>query len=147
VSWELVLSAIALLVSVAVGIRQLQIQAAQHSLQERLGAIEEDRRGEELVSRRSAEILLRVEKDDKRTQLILSNIGQAEARNITLDKSSFGDDRLMGEDLLPIAVLHPTQDFSVPLIRHWGSPSSYTVTLDWTDDSGPRTKTLVVGAP
>jgi hypothetical protein len=30
VSWELVLSAIALLVSVAVAIRQLQIQAAPH---------------------------------------------------------------------------------------------------------------------
>jgi hypothetical protein len=152
VNAEVILAAAALLISVVVAIRQLQLQSGQHKLQKAIAAIEEERRGEELVSGQSAEILVEIRRhlDDKgktRSRLILSNVGEAEARNVTFDPSSFGDDLLRSEEHLPIRSLQPHQEYPFVMARSMGSPMSYSVDVDWTDDAGPKTRTLTVGVP
>ncbi len=57
----LILSGIAIIVSVIFGIRQLKLGSDQHDLAARLGAIEEARRTEELDARARADLTARYE--------------------------------------------------------------------------------------
>ena len=124
----------------------------QYGLQQRLAAIEEDRRREDLASRSQADVRARFESYLSGTtpaptnyQLVLSNAGQARAEELTVELvgSIEGNalDLMKSGHSFPIA-LDPGQEYTIADVVAMGAPPSVDVLLRWEDGTGSREKTL-----
>jgi hypothetical protein len=124
----------------------------QHRLQQRLAAIEEDRRREEVASSLQADIGARFESylsgttpAHKNYQLVLSNAGQATAEEVTVELvgpiEGNAPDLMKSGHSFPIA-LDPGQEYAIAAAVVMGTPPSVDVLLRWEDGTGSREKTL-----
>jgi hypothetical protein len=124
----------------------------QHGIQQRLAAIEENRRREEVASSLQAEVGARFESHLSGTtpahenyQLVLSNAGQARAENLTVELvgpiEGNAPDLIKGGHSFPIA-LDPGQEYTIAAVAVTGTPPSVDVLLRWEDGTGSREKTL-----
>ena len=124
----------------------------QHGLQQRLAAIEEDRRREEVASRSQADVGARFESYLSSTtpahrnyQLVLSNAGQARAEGVTVGLvgpiEGNAPDLMMKGHSFPIA-LDPGQEYAIGAVVVMGAPPSVEVLLQWEDGTGSREKML-----
>jgi hypothetical protein len=139
---SLVLSALAIAVSVIVFLRQ-------DGLQSRLAKIEEDRRDEEVASRLVGDLTARFEVEvdprsgKRRRFLVLDNRGPARAEDVDFETPDpdEGGPIIRSEDLT-LSGLDPGQTFGIPCIFHSHIRPSVPVTLRWRDGRGPQEKTL-----
>jgi hypothetical protein len=124
----------------------------QYGLQQRLAAIEEDRRREEVASRSQADVGARFESYLSSTtpahrnyQLVLSNAGQARADEVTVELvgpiEGNAPDLMKSGHSFPIA-LDPGQEYAIAAAVVMGTPPSVDVLLRWEDGTGSREKTL-----
>jgi hypothetical protein len=124
----------------------------QHGLQQRLAAIEEDRRREEVASSLQADVGARFESylssttpANENYQLVLSNAGQARAESVTVELvgpiEGNAPDLVMRGHSFPIA-LDPGQEYTIADVVAMGTPPSVEVLLRWEDGTGSREKTL-----
>jgi hypothetical protein len=126
----------------------------QHGLQQRLAAIEEDRRPEEVASGLEAEVGARFETSlsaptpaHENHQLVLSNAGQARAEEVTVELvgpiEGNAPDLVMRGESFPIA-LDPGQEYTIADVVATGAkaPPSVDVLLRWEDGTGSHEKTL-----
>jgi hypothetical protein len=124
----------------------------QHGLQQRLDAIEQDRRPEGVASSLEAEVGARFESYPSGTtpaqenyQLVLSNAGQARAEKLTVELvapiEGNAPDLVMRGHSFPIA-LDPGQEYTIADVVAMGAPPSVDVLLRWEDGTGSREKTL-----
>jgi hypothetical protein len=124
----------------------------QHGLQQRLAAIEEDRKREEVASRSQADVGARLESylssttpANENYQLVLSNAGQARAESVTVELvgpiEGNAPDLVMRGHSFPIA-LDLGQEYTIGALVVMGTPPSVDVLLRWEDGTGSREKTL-----
>ena len=124
----------------------------QHGLQQRLAAIEADRRREEVASSLQAEVGARFESylldttpAHENYQLVLSNTGQARAEEVTIELvgpiEGNAPDLVMRGHSFPIA-LDPGQEYTIADVVAKEAPPSVDVLLRWEDGTGSREKTL-----
>ena len=124
----------------------------QHGLEQRLAAIEEDRRREEVAPRSQADVGARFESYLSSTtpahrnyQLVLSNAGQARAEEVTVELvgpiEGNAPDLMKSKHSFPIA-LDPGQEYAVAAAVVMGTPPSVDVLLRWEDGTGSREKTV-----
>jgi len=124
----------------------------QYGLQQRLAAIEEDRRREDVASSLQAEVGARFESylsgttpDHENYQLVLSNAGSARAEEVTVELvgpiEGNAPDLMMKGHSFPIA-LDPGQEYTIAAVEVMGAPPSVDVLLRWEDGTGSREKTL-----
>jgi hypothetical protein len=52
--------------------------------------------------------------------------------------------RLIGEDRLPIPSLGPTESTTFDLVIADQMPSDYNFEVSWTDETGPRSRTVSI---
>jgi hypothetical protein len=122
----------ALLVSIVVARRQTAIQ-------ERVAAIEEARRAEEVEARAQARVTASVVPGGPRTQLILHNEGPALARGVGLDVASLDGNPappILGIEEASPADLQPGQQMTFPVPVSYGDAAVVRVTVRWTDEAG-----------
>ncbi|SRR6266508_319413 len=143
----IVISALALLVSIIVGVRQLALQG-------RVTKIEEARRKEEVTSRSAAEVTARFE-SYRRTpasqarayRFVLENLGPARAEDVSFEIQSpaIGEAPSveMSGQIFPVP-LDPKQEYEMMCYVPHGTASSVNVDLRWKDDTGGRVKTLTL---
>jgi hypothetical protein len=121
-----------------------------YGLQQRLAAIEEDRRREEVASSLQADVGARFETYLSSTtpadyQLVLSNAGRARAEGVTVELvgpiEGNAPDLVMRGHSFPIA-LDPGQEYTIAAVEVMGTPPSVDVVLRWEDGTGSREKTL-----
>jgi hypothetical protein len=135
-----VIALIALVVSIVVA-------RWQTAIQERLAAIEEARRAEEVEARSRAHMMASVIREGSRTTLVLRNPGAALARDVDIDVVSLDGHRqpptVNGRDILPVdvqpgAVLR----FGIPVSM--GDAVAALVTDSWTDEVGGHKEPFAV---
>ena len=124
----------------------------QYGLQQRLAAIEEDRRREGVASSLQADVGARFESYLSSTspahgnyQLVLSNSGQARAEELTVELvgpiEGNALDLVKSGHSFPIA-LDPGQEYAIAAAVVMETPPSVDVLLRWKDGTGSREKTL-----
>jgi hypothetical protein len=144
---SIIISAIALLVSIIVGVRQLILQS-------RVTRIEEARRREEVASKLTAELTARFE-SYRRTptsqarayRFVLENLGPARAQDVSFEIQAPANGEApsvqMEGHTFPIP-LDPKQEYRMGCIRPHGTASAVNVDLRWKDGTGPRAKTVTL---
>jgi hypothetical protein len=142
----LAISALALLASSVAYVRQ-------HRLQARMAAIEEARREEEVASRLKADVTAEFESEtregsrSKNYWLVLINRGPAVARDVDFTfippEKGEAPEPLDHDHSFPLS-LDPEQRYRIICVVVMGTAASVQVKIDWKDDRGPQTKTLVL---
>jgi hypothetical protein len=144
---SIIISVIALVVAILVGV-------AQVVLQRRMTSIEESRRQEEITLRLTAEVTARIEPySTGMTNLphayrfVLENLGPAAAQDVTFEiqpPARAEAPKVLTEDHnFPIS-LDPHQPYKMHCNVVVGTAPSVDVDLAWKDGTGPRTKTLTL---
>lgn len=123
---------VALVVSMVVARRQTGIQ-------ERVAAIEEARRAEEVEARTRARVTVSISREGSRTQLVLRNDGPAMARGVDFDIASLDGHRsapsVNGREVLPVDLQSDqAMSFGIPLAM--GDSMAARVTVRWSDGAG-----------
>lgn len=144
---SIIISAVALLVSIFVGVRQL-------ILQQRVTKIEEARRQEEITSRLVAYVTARFESyavsratQARAYRFVLWNQGPAQAEDVSFEiqtpSKGQGPFVQMEEHSFPVR-LDPGQEYPLACIVPQGTAASVEVELRWRDGTGARAKTLTL---
>jgi hypothetical protein len=144
---SIIISIIALTVSLIVGV-------AQVVLQRRITRIEEARHASELESKRKAEVTARIESfstgqtgQAKAYRFVLENLGPAPAQGVSFEIAppASGEAPFVQTEghNFPL-VLDPHQDYKMACFVVMGTAPSVAVDLAWRDGTGPRTKTLTL---
>jgi hypothetical protein len=145
---SLILSGIAILVSIVLFIRQ-------HSLQGQLTAIEEARRDEELAARLVADVTARIDTEPAHTGvrrkdfLTLVNRGPALARQVDveiLETEGGKAPDLMKEGMVFPVQLDSGQTYPIHCSFYYGGSPSLPILLRWVDGRGPQTKPLTLAS-
>jgi hypothetical protein len=143
----IIISGLALLASIIVGVRQLALQG-------RVTKIEEARRQEEVTSRSTAEVTARFE-SYRRTptsqarayRFVLENLGPARAKDVSFEIQTPANGEApsvqMEGHTFPIP-LDPKQEYKMGCIRPHGTASSVNVDLRWKDGTGAKVKTVTL---
>jgi hypothetical protein len=131
---------LALVVSVVVARRQTHIQ-------ERLAAIEEARRAEEVEARSRAWVTASVVREGSSTTLVLRNEGSALAREVDIDVASLDGHRpgptVNGREVLPVDLqAGQVMRFGIPVAM--GDSVAARVTVRWTDGVGEHAEPFAV---
>jgi hypothetical protein len=136
---ELVLSGISVFIAVVALVVSVIVATRQTAIQERVAAIEEARRAEEVAARTRAQVTARILHGEPDPELVLRNEGPALARGVDAHVGYFDVDNVfppvIGLDLLP-ADFQPGQEmrFSIPMAL--GDPVMLRVLVRWTDGAG-----------
>jgi hypothetical protein len=133
----------AISVGIALGALVVSIVVArrQTGIQERLAAIEEARRAEEVEARTQARVtasLVHEQLDARRrdTRLVLHNEGPARARNVEAELEEGPQiPSVIGLDALPVD-LQPGQQMRFTVAAAMGDAMTFRVTVRWTDEAG-----------
>jgi hypothetical protein len=125
--------------------RQADHQARVATLEDRVAALEEARRAHEVEAGRRARVRARFDRSFR--VLHLTNDGPAPARGVTVELRPIGAGRPPALDLggLPVD-LRPGQQLYLDAPE--SSPdgaAAMTATVRWTDDTGARDETFVLG--
>jgi hypothetical protein len=148
---EVVVSAISAGIALAALVVSIVVAKRQTATQERLAAIEEARRAEEVESRGRAHVLVSVTRPEPaeavtstvaitapvswHVWLVLRNDGPALARRVEVTDEGPQAPRVMGLDILP-ADLQPAQPMVFPIpVTHSDHPV-VRIRVRWTDEAG-----------
>lgn len=141
----------ALILATGVGIAHYRLQKktsyAQNLLQERLAAIEEQRRSEELATRSTALIVCEKRKEATSsgrlaTWLVFRNAGQATAINIWFEREPLAS-IITGDEDDRYPRLLPGQEWKILADPTMGDPERVTFRYGWTDDGGQHEEEFV----
>jgi hypothetical protein len=134
-----VIALLALGVSIAVAVNQARIAREQTTIQERLAAIDEARRVEEVAARTQARVIASIRFASlAEPELVLHNEGLALARGVQAEVESLDGNPLPifeGIDVLP-EDLQPGQPITFQIIGASGDADTVRVTVCWTDEAG-----------
>lgn len=141
---ELILPLIVGITSLGVSI---WVAVRQDRLQRRLAAIEVERRSEEVARQKAANVTARLEKglnSRGRTshRLVLTNMGEAPARNVSMTFTRGGSAIIMEPDDLPIPFVDVGQEFRFIAAPSHGDGRVIDVAITWEDDTGAKEKSL-----
>lgn len=141
----------ALVIAIAVGVVQYRLQkvtaTTQNQIQERLAAIEEERRSEEITRRSVALIVCEKRKEPTAsgrlaTWIVFTNLGQAVARDIWFERGPLEPLITSGEeDHYPR--LAPGQEWKILADPTMGDPERIIFRYGWTDDFGEHEEETV----
>jgi hypothetical protein len=137
----LVVDAIVAVIALAALVVSIVVAKRQTAIQERVAAIEEARRAEEVEAQTRARVtasLVHQQRDARhqQTRLVLHNEGPALARNVEAElEEGPRIPSVIGLEALPVD-LQPSQaiPFLVPLAM--GDATMFRVTVRWTDEAG-----------
>lgn len=141
----------ALLVAISVAIAQYRLQSKtagqQQQLQERLAAIEEDRRSEELATRTTALVICEKQRTSTSsgrlaTMLVFKNVGQAVALDVWFDREPLAT-IITGDEDGTYPRLAPGQEWRILADPTMGDPERVTFRYGWTDDGGEHEEEFV----
>jgi len=136
---SVVLSSIAVAISVAAELRSRRSERGQDALQTRLAAIEEAKEQDRVADKKRAHLVARVERSEPFWALKLTNEGLAEARNVMIKLPAgevFNEGALPD---LPIPVIARGQTATVPFVLDtWYGDRSLVIELTWQDASGQQ---------
>jgi hypothetical protein len=143
----IVISVLALLVSIFVGVRQL-------ILQQRVTKIEEARRQEEVTSKLTAEVTARFESyyvsqtsQARAYRFVLENLGPAKAEDLSFEIQTPAEGDAPSVQMeghsFPVP-LDPKQEYKIGCIVPHGTASSVNVDLRWKDGTGAKVKTVTL---
>jgi hypothetical protein len=145
-------SVAALGVSVFFSLRQTSVARQQTALQERVTAIEEERRDEERRLANTADVTARFLTRDAsapfipRFYIFLKNSGPAIAHDVMLtfpdSANHLREEKLMDPSVLPIPSLDRGQEFPVQVDMIPGASTFFDVVITWRDDEGSKEKRL-----
>jgi hypothetical protein len=144
----LVVAGSALLVAALDYRRQSEIGRQQTALQERVTAIEEERRAEERRSLATADVTARCipknEPFNLRIFVFLRNKGSGVAHDVTIifseQSNALRPGRLKNPNALPIPVLNGGEERGIELDSIPAGTSDVGVVLAWRDEEGPKTR-------
>jgi hypothetical protein len=140
----------ALVVSIVVAVKQAGVAREQTAIQERLAAVEEARRADEVEARSRARVTARIVRVDMppivstvpppppSVWLVLHNEGAALARGVGLDVESLDGNPVPpvnGVEVLPVD-LQPTQQMTFHVPVSMGDAAIVRVTVRWIDGAG-----------
>ena len=152
----MVLSLLAIAVSVWFALRQERLSKKQHELDRKMAAIEEERRAEEVASRRAADVTAEFESEPRRGSAIaerhyltLINRGAAPATDVDIDLPVGEGVPTVWKDGMGFPIsLDPQQRFRIPAAGgSYGENPTLRLTISWTDESGSHEKKLNLPAP
>ncbi len=134
----------ALAVAIWVGIAHYRLQKTsgkrQQEIQERLAAIEEARRHEELASRSAALVVCEKRKDPTSsgrlaTWIVFRNDGSAVARDVWFERQPLAS-LITGDEEDRFPRLMPGQEWMILADPTMGLPDRISFHYGWTDDGG-----------
>jgi hypothetical protein len=135
---SLIVSAVAVLVSLWFGILASRTAKQQNVLQERIVTLETARERDRLREAQSADVRASIEHRGTSEGLLIHNQGRATARKIRLLLDGVPALQhsmiFQGEDEL--TTLGPGATFRYELIAGFGTPNVLTVRIEWESDSG-----------
>jgi hypothetical protein len=141
----------ALVLATGVGIAHYRLQkttsSAQNLIQERLAAIEEERRSEELASRTTALVICEKQKEmrssgSNATWLVFRNDGQAVAHDVWFEREPLAS-IITGNEDARYPRLAPTQEWKILADPNMDDPERVTFRYGWTDDGGGHEEVFV----
>jgi hypothetical protein len=117
-----------------------RVSRRQTAIQERVAAIEEARRTEEIAARAHARVTASVthEQRDHRgrdVRLVLHNDGPALARGVQVDLEEGPTNAVIGLEALPVD-LQPGQSTRFPVALALGDHPILRITVRWADEAG-----------
>jgi type II secretory pathway pseudopilin PulG len=147
-SATLIVSILALVVSIVSLVATTWIGYRQTRAQDALKAIEEARRSDELSGQRQAALQARsaavtAQWQDTGPALIVHNRGQAPAIDVTVEVTSATPGGLpprlpSGDDRLAMERLEPGQSHAIPLTAPYGMAAVIQAAVRWRDGAGPH---------
>lgn len=141
----------ALVIAVLVGVAQYRLQKAtadaQRQLQERLAAMEEERRSEEVANRSTAVVVCEKRKEPTSkgrlaTWIVFRNIGQAAARDVWFEREPLAG-LITGDENADYPRMAPGQEWKILADPTMGDPERITFQYGWTDDAGDHQEEVV----
>ena len=150
---EVVVSAISAGIALIALVVSIVVARRQTAVQERLAAIEEARRAEEVAARGRAWVTAVIERPEHELSivtkasasptrppvgyppvvLVLRNEGPALARSVLVEIQQ--GSRPMGLEVLPVD-LQPGQPMRFPIVRDLHDKTTMRIVVGWTDDDG-----------
>lgn len=134
---EVIVAAISAAIALAALVVSIKVARRQTAIQERLTAIEEARRAEEVEARARARVTASFLRAD--SQLVLHNEGAALARDVTAEVASQDGAEVAEvyglDETLP-ADLQPGQRMPFRVMLDLGMGATMRVTVRWTDEAG-----------
>jgi hypothetical protein len=136
----LVVDAVIAAIALAALIVSWWVARRQTAIQERVAAIEEARRAEEVEARGRARVTASLERGGGRLQLVLRNEGQAVARSVKAElEQGPRTPAVLGLEDLPVD-LQPGQPMPFPIPMALGDATMFRVTVRWADEAGDHEK-------
>jgi type II secretory pathway pseudopilin PulG len=141
----------ALVIAILVGVAQYRLQKAtartQNQLQERLAAIEEQKRSEELASRSAALIVCEKRQDATSsgrlaTWIVFRNDGQAVALDVWFEREPLAP-LITSDEESHYPGLAPGQEWKILADPNMGDPERIIFRYGWTDDFGQHDEEMV----
>ena len=134
----LVLSIVAIVVSIATAVAAYRQSSQQGRVQERLLALEQARERDRRLEASSARIQAGIERVGTNYRLQLVNLGSSEARMIStrLDGKPILKHDLVPQGAIEITRLGSGASTSYPLAVHMGVEPKIDVAIEWEDASG-----------
>jgi hypothetical protein len=138
VGWPLIVSIVALGVSVASAVASYLGARAQTRAQERLVALESARERGWLRETRRARLVAQVVSRRGQWRLVIRNEGSGAARDIRvrLEGRSFAKHDWIPRNQDEVTDLGPAGEAAYIMAPHMGSPRTAAVEISWADDSG-----------
>lgn len=129
---------IAILLALLAWAQANRVSHRADAIQERLAAVEEARREDELAEQATASLSVEfVEHGRNSKRLVVHNFGPARARGIDLVLDcNEKDGPWLHAAPFPDLDLLPGQTFEIPAMTAGATPPSVNGTLSWTDDGG-----------
>ncbi len=136
--WPLVVSVVALGVSVTSAVASFRVARAQARAQERLLALESARERGRLRETRRARLVAQVVGGGGQWRLVIRNEGSGAARDIRfrLDGRPFAEHDWIPRNQDEVTELGPGGEAAYIIAPHMGSPGTAVAEIHWTDDSG-----------
>jgi hypothetical protein len=136
---EVVVAGISALIALVALVVSVVVARRQTAIQERVAAIEEARRAEEVAARTRAQVTARISRGDPDPELVLRNEGPALARGVEALVGCFSwgpsSPPVIGLDVLPVD-FQPGQDMRFPIPVALGDSVMLRVLVRWTDGAG-----------
>jgi hypothetical protein len=138
---------VGVLIALAALLVSLRVNRRQTELAQRLTAIEEARRADEVDARRRARVVPAFRRPEpKRLRFVLTNQGLAPAREVDCQIDPLDDrqlPRIIGLEALPVD-LRPGQPMEFVASAGLGMSTQIRAVVRWVDDAGEQEETFTL---
>lgn len=146
---EVVVAAVSAAIALVALVVSMVVARRQIAIQERLAAIEEARRAEEVEARTRAWVRATVSREGRMPALVLHNEGSALARGVDIEVEWLNLDqfpRVNGREVLPVD-LQPGQQMAFSIPVSMGFLLVFRVTVHWSDGAGDHAEPFSLRNP